>query len=35
MIRTDVTLNVTQPVTLVEIPGISFPVGRPEAALLT
>jgi len=35
MIRTDVTLNVTRRVTLVEIPGISFPIGRPEAASLT
>jgi hypothetical protein len=35
MIRTDVTLNVTRRVTLVETPSISFPIGRPEAALLT
>jgi hypothetical protein len=35
MIRTDVTLNVTPNVTLVKIPGISFPIGRPEAVLLT
>lgn len=35
MIRTDVTLNVTPRVTLVEIPGISFPISRPDAALVT
>jgi hypothetical protein len=34
MIRTDVTLNVTRHVTLVEVPGMSFPIGQPEAALL-
>jgi hypothetical protein len=35
MIRMDVTLNVTRHVTLVEVPGILFPIGEPEVALLT